>query len=213
MQRKLIEADGTVYAAKQAYGADRAVRVVETDRLWTKDYRGYEGAFIVPAKPAHKMSSSPRNSSTYYSRYWRYTGFLVVSATDNDEETLEALRTLDTHDVETAPYDEAEAILKTWMENLPEGLTADVAVARQFLDPWDVYLGKSAAEVAARDAKRKQRNADYARENEIRAQVASVMEAQGIRDNSYRRPGRVNITIDAEDFMALIERLTNKDDA
>jgi hypothetical protein len=207
MQRNKIKADGTIYAIKE-HGWERPGRIVETARLWDQmiNRLNSKRSGIKPSDRGviSRSSGSPDTWSSMYT----YTGFLaVIGQRHVTPESLAELADLEIPKTGDAVW------LDAWKQSLPEDLSVVVVVSKDVVDTWDGYQEVRAVERAARAAESKRREEDNKRHHAIRAQVDEVLAAYGVVRRYGGSPGRVNITIDAEDFMALIERLTNKDDA
>lgn len=203
MQRNKIKADGTVYAIKDG-GWSCPGRIVETARLWDEEVnRRSVNRKTVSGRGV--MSRSTSNPDNWYSWY-TYTGFLaVVGQRHADADNVALLAGLE------IPTPGDSDWLSAWEESLPEGLSVRVMVSKDVLDTWDAYQETEKAERVARDAENKRRQEENDRHRTIRTQVDALLETHGLRQRYGGLPGHVNITLDAEDFMALIERLTSGD--
>lgn len=208
MQRNKIKADGTIYAVKDGSTAwVTPVKVVETARLWDRNMNRRNDGSVSLARSGAKMDTATRSGSVW-SSYWSYTGFLVVRAEKHSPEALEALRTFDLTHVREMPTDKANELYR-WNDALPDGLTVDVAVSRQFVDEWDVHTEKETADAVARAAKRQKAERDrldYCA-SETRAQDA--LRAYGVYTTyGGGTPPRANVTVDAETLANLLEKLS-----
>lgn len=212
MQRNKIKADGTVYAVKD-WNHVTPARVIETDRLWTHVRHGWlqQSNTIKPANPRVTMSSTDRPSG--YTNSHHYTGFVIVRAAQRDAEALEALRVLDLSTVDSLPYDEAGVLLAAWAEKLPEGLKVDVAVTRQFLATWDDHVKAQADKDAQYRADAERRHKAYERADGVRKRLDAVLKTHGLSERYSSVEGRALVSLDAEQFMELIERLEGRNDA
>lgn len=206
MRRNEIKADGTVYMAKDGRAWETPVRVVETERLWSYAHNGSYPDTVKLAPTNLKMSASSSNPGTW-SRRWTCEGFLVIRAEQGNEDALKTLREFDMTHVLDMPTDK-KCDVSSWNAALPEGLSLDVAVTREFLDTWKGYQETKAVERVQYSAEQAQRRMDNERQNQVRADVTAVMKAHGIRETyPGHRSGKVTLNLDAEQFMALLEKL------
>lgn len=199
MQRNKIKADGTVYAIKDS-GWSCPGRIVETARLWDEEVnRRSVNRKTVSGRGV--MSRSTSNPDNWYSWY-TYTGFLaVVGQRHADADNVALLAGLE------IPTPGDSDWLSAWEESLPEGLSVRVVVSKDVLDTWDAYQETEKAERVARDAENERRRSATERHHAVRAQVDAMLETYGLRQRYSGTPGRVNVTLDAEDLMALLARL------
>src|ERR1044072_4814878 len=206
MQRQLIKADGTVYAVKQGRGWDTPARVVETERLWSYNINHRTQNTVSLARPERKMSASS-GSPGVWQLNWSYVGFLVIRADRGSTDALQTLREFDMSHVRDMSTDKAN-IISTWNDVLPEGLTLDVAVAREFLDTWE-----SAEETAKREREERIQEQEKFRLDQMRAaesetRVNKLLKSYGVRQVYGAPPAHKKyITLDADALSGLLEKL------
>lgn len=201
MERKLIKADGTIYADFRG----RPVRIVETARLWDQGLGRHGSAPYTKPSTFEKMSGSSRPAG--YGNRW-YTGFLTVVGS-NTPEAMADLADL------KIPKTGDGVWLEAWKQSLPETLTVEILVSREITQTWDAYLEQCAvqrahfAQVAAQRQERK--DAMVRVLGRFKNAGLKTVEEDSFHKASYPgSPPRVSIAV--SDLEAFLERLTQNTD-
>ena len=200
MERKLIKADGTIYADFRR----RPVRIVETTRLWDQGLGRY-GSTPYTKPSTWKMSGSSRPAG-YGNR--SYTGFLTVVGSNTPEAMA------DLADLEI-PKTGDGVWLDAWKQSLPETLTVEILVSREITQTWDDYLEQCAVERAQRVAREVR---SQARKDVVTRALGRIVDAgltTAVEDYRHTAqyptsPPRVSIAV--ADLEAFLDRLTQNTD-
>ena len=201
MERKLIKADGTIYADFRG----RPVRIVETVQLWDRGLGRYGSAPYAKPSTFGKMSGSSRPVGYGNSKY---TGFLTV-VSSNTPEAMADLADLE------IPKTGDGVWLEAWKQSLPETLTVEILVSREITQTWDDYLEQRAVERAQRVARevRSQARKDVvtrALERIVDAGLTTAVEDYRHTAQYPASPPRVSIAV--ADLEAFLDRLTQNTD-